>query len=83
MSKWEKLIERLKRNPKDFAFEELQIVLEGFGFQMSNQGRTSGSRVRFLKGNLGIVLHKPHPRKELLAYQVKQVVELLEKEGLL
>ena len=83
MSKKEKLIERLKSNPKDFTFEELQTVLEAFGFELSNKGRTSGSRVRFIKGNLAIVLHKPHPRKELLEYQIKQVVETLEKEELL
>ena len=83
MSKIEKLIARLTNNPKDFTFEELQTVLEAFGFELSNQGRTSGSRVRFLKGNLAVVLHKPHPRKELLEYQIKQVVEMLEKEGLL
>ena len=30
-----------------------------------------------------ILLHKPHPRKELLEYQVKQLIEQLEQEGLL
>ena len=30
-----------------------------------------------------ILLHKPHPRKELLEYQVKQLIEVLEKEGLI
>ena len=30
-----------------------------------------------------ILLHKPHPRKELLAYQVKQLIETLSQEGLL
>ena len=28
-------------------------------------------------------LHKPHPRKELLEYQVKQLLEVLEQEGLI
>lgn len=83
MSKKEKLIERLKSNPKDFTFEELQTVLEAFGFELSNQGRTSGSRVKFLKGNIAVVLHKPHPRKELLDYQIKQVIETLAREELL
>jgi hypothetical protein len=27
-----------------------------------------------------ILLHKPHPRKELLAYQIKQLLDMLEKE---
>jgi len=48
---------------------------------MSNKGKTSGSRIKFIQGNIGIVLHKPHPRKELLEYQVKQIVEVLEKGG--
>lgn len=30
-----------------------------------------------------ILMHKPHPRKELLEYQVKQLIEILEQEGLL
>ena len=83
MGKKEKLIDRLKSNPKDFTFDELRTVLEAKGFEMSNKGRTSGSRVKFLKGNVAIVLHKPHPRKELLEYQIKQVLEALEKEDLL
>ena len=83
MGKKEKLIERLKSNPKDFSFDELQSVLEALGFAMSNKGKTSGSRVKFLKGNVSIVLHKPHPRNELLEYQIRQVLEILEKEALL
>ena len=35
------------------------------------------------KGDIPIILHKPHPRKELLAYQVKQILETLEKEELI
>ena len=50
---------------------------------LSNSGKTSGSRVRFIKGSIAIILHKPHPRKELLEYQIKQILEILEKEGLL
>ena len=30
-----------------------------------------------------ILLHKPHPRKELLEYQIKQLIDLLEQEGLI
>ncbi len=83
MGKKEKLIERLKGNPKDFTFDEMRYALESLGFKMSNQGKTSGSRIKFINGNIAIILHKPHPRKELLEYQIKQVLELLEKEGLL
>lgn len=83
MGKKEKLIERLKNNPKDFTFDEMRNVLEFLGFEMTNKGKTSGSRVKFLKGNTAIILHKPHPRKELLEYQIKQILEILEREDLL
>jgi len=51
--------------------------------QLSNKGKTSGSRVRFIKHNIAIILHKPHPRKELPVYQIKQILDVLMKEGLL
>lgn len=78
-----KLIARLKDNPKDFTFDEMKNILELLGFEMSNKGKTSGSRVKFLKGNIAVILHKPHPRKELLEYQIKQILEILEREELL
>jgi hypothetical protein len=34
-------------------------------------------------GNKTIMLHKPHPRKELLEYQVKELIRTLDEEGLL
>ncbi len=83
MSKLEKLIERLKSNPKDFTFDEMQSLLLALGFELSNKGKTSGSRVKFFKNDMCIIIHKPHPRKELLAYQVKQVIETLSEGGLI
>lgn len=29
------------------------------------------------------MLHKPHPQKELKAYQIKQLIEYLEQEDLI
>lgn len=83
MGKLEKMIERLKSNPKDFTFEEMQTLLLALGFELSNKGKTSGSRVKFFKDGVFIILHKPHPRKELLSYQVKQIIETLSEEGLI
>ena len=79
----EKLITRLKSNPKDFTFIEMIRTLKLLGFSVSKAGKTGGSRVKLKKGNLPIILHKPHPRKELLEYQIKQVLEILEREGLI
>ena len=79
----EKLIKRLKSCPKDFTFKEMQTALESLGFQKSNKGKTSGSRVMFQKDSIPIILHKPHPQKELRDYQIKQVLDILEKEKIL
>lgn len=83
MGKKEKLIKRLKSNPKDFTFDELQNILNSFGFKISNKGKTSGSAVKFIRDGIAISLHKPHKRNTLLEYQVKDVIEVLERNGLL
>lgn len=83
MSKKDKLIARLRSKPCDFTFSELETLLGLLGFEKSNKGKTSGSRVMFTKGNVPIAVHKPHPRKELLEYQIKQILETLEKEKLI
>lgn len=83
MGQKEKLIQRLKSRPKDFTFEEAETLLNYLSYVRSNKGRTSGSRVMFVSDeHAPILLHKPHPRKELLTYQVKQLLEVLEQEGL-
>jgi hypothetical protein len=67
----EKLIERLKSKPKDFTFDNAETLLGYFDYKRSDKGRTSGSRVVFVsESHPPIMLHKPHPRKELPAYQI-------------
>lgn len=84
MGQKEKLIENLRNRPKNFTFDDAEALLKYFGFIRSNKGRTSGSRVMFVSENHGaILLHKPHPQKELKLYQIKQLLEFLEQEGLL
>lgn len=85
MGKKEKLIARLKSRPKDFTFEEAETLLGYLSYRKSNKGKTSGSRVIFINDETKsqILLHKPHPRKELLSYQVQQLIDELEQEGLI
>lgn len=85
MGQKEKLIAKLKTNPKTFSFEDAELLLGYFTYYRDNKGKTSGSRVMFTSDRYKskILLHKPHPRKELLEYQVKQLLEQLEQEGLL
>lgn len=78
----EKLIERLKGQPKDFTFDEVERLLAHFGYLQSNKGKTSGSRVLFSKeGKHPILLHKPHPGNELKDYAMKQLLAELRTNG--
>ncbi len=80
----EKLINRLKSRPKDFTFDEVESLLGYLDYKRFDKGKTSGSRVMFVSdSHPPIMMHKPHPRKELLDYQVKQLLEILRQEGLI
>ena len=84
MGQKEKLIQRLKAKPKDFTFDEAEALLGYLSYIRSNKGKTSGSRVMFIsEEHEAILLHKPHPQKELKVYQIKQLIEVLEQEGLI
>lgn len=86
MGRKEQLIQRLKSKPKDFTFDDAESLLNYLDYIRSNKGKTSGSRVIFSNENHGdilLLLHKPHPQKELKAYQIKQLLEILEQEGLI
>ncbi|MBO7138149.1 MAG: type II toxin-antitoxin system HicA family toxin [Bacteroidaceae bacterium] len=78
----EMLRERFLKMPADFTFEEMQRLLEGYGYEKGNKGRTSGSRVIFKNGNKRpIMLHKPHPGNIVKEYAMKQVLEDLREAG--
>ena len=84
MRQKEKLIEKLKSLPKAFTFDDAETLLKYLEYIRSDKGKTSGSRVMFFRdGFPPILMHKPHPQKELKAYQVKQLLEILKQEGLL
>ena len=85
MGQKEKLIAKLKSSSKTFTFDDAETLLGYFDYYRNNKGKTSDSRVMFTsdKYKTKIMLHKPHPRKELLEYQIKQLIELLRQEGLL
>ncbi len=84
MGQKEKLIQKLKSTPRNFTFHDAETLLTSFGFTRSNKGKTSGSRVIFFHETCGsIMLHQPHPQKELKVYQIRQLKEFLEQEGLI
>ncbi len=78
----EKLIERFKQLPVDFTFDEMQKLLGYFGYEKSNKGKTSGSRVVFKnEAKRPIMIHKPHPGNILKGYAMKQVYQDLKEAG--
>ena len=80
----EKLRNRFLQMPSDFTFDEMQRLLEGFGYQKSNKGKTSGSRIIFKNGDKRpIMLHKPHPGNIVKSYAMKQVYDDLKEAGLI
>ena len=81
VSKLDKLKQRLRELPKDFTYDELVSLLTALGYELDNKGKTSGSRVRFMKGTSIIILHKPHPGNIMKTYSLKQVIDVLESEG--
>ena len=83
MSIRDKLLDRLKFKPRDFTFDEAKSLLESFGYVMSSSGKTSGSSVCFVRNQKVFRMHRPHPRKELLTYQIKELLDELKQEGLL
>ena len=78
----EKLRDRFLKMPSDFTFDEMQRLLEGYGYEKSNKGKTSGSRLIFKNGNKRpIMLHKPHPGNIVKEYAMKQVFDDLKEAG--
>lgn len=80
MSKTEKLIAKLKQASNSYTWNDLVTLLTALGF---TQKEGNGSRVKFVKQDVIINLHKPHPQKEIKLYALKQIRETLKAEGYL
>lgn len=80
-SKLDKAIERLKAEPSDYTFTEARSLLKALGYDEHTKGKTSGSRVMFIKDGVKIQLHKPHPGNEMKRYAVQQLKDQLETMG--
>ena len=85
MGSKEKLIERFKRLPKDFTYDEVVRLFNVFGYTECNKGATSGSRVEFISddGMEAYIMHKPHPSNILKLYAMRQLFEYIQKNKLI
>ena len=77
MSTKDKLIERFKKQPKDFTWDELIRLFGYFGFVVYNKGKTSGSRVIFSSEEKEYVMHKPHPKNIIKESSMNNILEFL------
>ena len=84
MSTIEKLQKWLFSKPKDFTYDEARRLLESYGFSENNKGRTSGSRVSFLResDNKAFILHKPHPKSILKSYIIEELIDFIRELSL-
>lgn len=84
MTKTDKLLKRFKSKPKNFTYEELVQILKRFGYTEFKTGKTSGSAVRFKNDSNDIIMfHKPHPGNIIKSYVIDQIIEKLERSGLI
>lgn len=75
MSKWEKLLQRIKSLSKDMRFDELRKVLESYGYRMEAP-RGGSSHFTFRKaGCQPITIPKHEPIKKIYVELVRDVVE--------
>ena len=81
----EKLLERFKKLPKDFTYEEVVSLLNHLGYKVDNRGKTSGSRVRFkhVLTGLYIDIHRPHPGSIMKEWMMKTIYRHLMENGLI
>lgn len=78
MTQIEKLIQRIKNNPKNVRFSELERVVLQAGFRLE---RVGGSHHVYVKGNTVLTIVKPHGRRKLCHPQdVRDVLNFLEEE---
>lgn len=83
MAKFDKLKERILKEPKDFTYDELKTLLTGLGYVESNKGKTSGSRVAFINHDTTHILriHKPHPKNIIKQYALRLIIEELKSRN--
>lgn len=75
MSKWDKLLMRIRLLSKDLRFEEMRKVLESYGYVMCAP-KSGSSHYTFRKPECRpITIPKHEPIKKVYVEMVKQIVE--------
>ncbi|NJN93515.1 MAG: hypothetical protein HC875_05175 [Anaerolineales bacterium] len=74
MSKQDKLIQKLRQNPRNIRFEEIDTLLCGLGFEKRQRGTSHTTYTISGKPPLTIPFRKPF----ILPVYVKQILQFLD-----
>ena len=80
MSKYDKLLQRIKLLNKNLRFDEIKKVLEAYGYKMYEPGSGSSHRTFRKDGCTPITIPVHEPIKLVYVIMVKEVVEASEDE---
>jgi len=85
MSKRKKIIAKLLNRESTVTYQEISYLLGNLGYEETQKGKTSGSRVAFINMSEKhiIRLHKPHPGNELKDYVKKEIIAELKDKKLI
>ncbi|MFV0482092.1 MAG: type II toxin-antitoxin system HicA family toxin [Campylobacteraceae bacterium] len=76
MSKYDKLLEKIKNNPKNIDFDTIKKLLEKNGYECFNTGGSHYVFRKKSKESIAIPYNKP-----IKAIYVKQVLKVLEEDN--
>jgi hypothetical protein len=77
MTAFEKLLDKICRNPRDVRFEDACKVAEMLGFERQPSG--GGSHMRFKRLGEITQLNFQNRSGKVPAYQAEQLIEMIEK----
>lgn len=75
MSRFDKLLQRIKSLDKNMRFEELKKVLDYYGYTMSGPAGGSSHKSFRKKGKSTITIPQHNPIKRTYVEEVKAIVE--------
>ena len=80
MSQFDKLLQRIKSMDKRMRFDEVQKVLEAYGYTMSSPGSGSSHRTFRKSGCQPITIPTHEPIKRIYIIMVKEIIESEESD---
>lgn len=81
MSKWDKLLMKVKNISNDMRFSELQKILESYGYVMSNPKGGSSHYIFRKDGCYPITIPKHEPIKIVYIKMVRDIIEREEQNN--